>query len=108
MKLVNNTLLAFKAEGLASSVAVADGLGLDTSSVIEALGGGPLLSPWDTAKLQRIAKYATRRSCWCSRSRTPISPSRLWMRAASNPLPPSPTSGNAPLIADSEAKTSLS
>jgi len=56
MKLVNNTLLAFKAEGLASSIAVAHGLGLDTSSVIDALGGGPLLSPWDTAKLQRMAK----------------------------------------------------
>lgn len=56
MKLVNNTLLAFKAEGLASSVAVAHQLGLDTSSVIDALGGGPLLSPWDTAKLQRMAK----------------------------------------------------
>jgi 3-hydroxyisobutyrate dehydrogenase len=56
MKLVNNTLLAFKAEGLASSVAVAHGLGLDTSSVIDALGGGPLLSPWDTAKLQRMSK----------------------------------------------------
>jgi 3-hydroxyisobutyrate dehydrogenase len=56
MKLVNNTLLAFKAEGLASSVAVAHQLGLDTSSVIDALGGGPLLSPWDTAKLQRMAE----------------------------------------------------
>jgi 3-hydroxyisobutyrate dehydrogenase len=56
MKLVNNTLLAFKAEGLASSVAVAHQLGLDTTSVIDALGDGPLLSPWDTAKLQRMAK----------------------------------------------------
>jgi len=56
MKLVNNTLLAFKAEGLSSSVAVAHQLGLDTASVIDALGGGPLVSPWDTAKLQRMAK----------------------------------------------------
>ena len=55
MKLVNNTLLAFKA-GLASSVAVAHRLGLDVTTVVEALTGGPLLSPWDTAKLQRIAK----------------------------------------------------
>jgi len=55
MKLVNNTLLAFKAEGLASSIAIAHRLGLDTSVVIEALGGGPLLSPWDTGKLQRMA-----------------------------------------------------
>lgn len=56
MKLVNNTLLAFKAEGLASSVAVAHRLGLDTASVLDALGGGPLLSPWDTGKLERIVK----------------------------------------------------
>jgi 3-hydroxyisobutyrate dehydrogenase len=56
MKLVNNTLLAFKAEGLASSVAIAHQLGLDTTSVVDALGGGPLLSPWDTAKLERMAK----------------------------------------------------
>ena len=55
MKLVNNTLLAFKAEGLASSIAITHRLGLDTSVVIEALGGGPLLSPWDTGKLQRMA-----------------------------------------------------
>jgi 3-hydroxyisobutyrate dehydrogenase len=55
MKLVNNTLLAFKAEGLASAVALAHRLGLDTMSLIEALDGGPLLSPWDSAKLQRIA-----------------------------------------------------
>ena len=55
MKLVNNTLLAFKAEGLASSIAIAHRLGLDTSVVIEALGGEPLLSPWDTGKLQRMA-----------------------------------------------------
>lgn len=56
MKLVNNTLLAFKAEGLASSVAVARRLGLAITSVVEALTDGPLLSQWDTAKLQRIAK----------------------------------------------------
>ena len=55
MKLVNNTLLAFKAEGLAASVAIAHQLGLDTKTVIDALGDGPLLSPWDTPKLQRIA-----------------------------------------------------
>lgn len=57
MKLVNNTLLAFKAEGLAASVALARRLGLDTGTVIEALHGGPLLATWDTAKLQRIANH---------------------------------------------------
>jgi 3-hydroxyisobutyrate dehydrogenase len=55
MKLVNNTLLAFKAEGLAASVALAHRLGLDTSLLVDALDGGPLLSSWDTAKLERIA-----------------------------------------------------
>jgi 3-hydroxyisobutyrate dehydrogenase len=55
MKLVNNTLLAFKAEGLASALALAHRLWLDTRTLIEALGGGPLLSPWDSAKLQWIA-----------------------------------------------------
>jgi len=54
MKLVNNTLLAFKAEGLAASVALARQLGLDASVLVDALDAGPLLSPWDTAKLERI------------------------------------------------------
>jgi 3-hydroxyisobutyrate dehydrogenase len=56
LKLVNNTLLAFTAEGLAASIALAHGLGLDTDTVIDALGDGPLTSPWEAAKLQRIAK----------------------------------------------------
>jgi 3-hydroxyisobutyrate dehydrogenase len=56
LKLVNNTLLAFTAEGVAASIALAHGLGLDTGTVIDALGGGPLMSPWEAAKLQRIAK----------------------------------------------------
>jgi 3-hydroxyisobutyrate dehydrogenase len=55
LKLVNNTLLAFTAEGLASSIALAHRLGLDTDTVIDALGGGPLTSPWEFAKLQRIS-----------------------------------------------------
>jgi 3-hydroxyisobutyrate dehydrogenase len=56
LKLVNNTLLAFTAEGLATSVALARQLGLETETVIDALGGGPLVSAWEAAKLQRIAK----------------------------------------------------
>jgi 3-hydroxyisobutyrate dehydrogenase len=55
LKLVNNTLLAFTAEGLAASIALAYRLGLDTDTVVDALGGGPLMSPWEAAKLQRIA-----------------------------------------------------
>ena len=43
-------------QGLGTSVALARRLGLETETVIEALGGGPLVSPWEAAKLQRIAR----------------------------------------------------
>jgi hypothetical protein len=46
LKLVNNTLVAFAAEGVATSVALARRLGLETETVMEAVGGGPLVSPW--------------------------------------------------------------
>jgi 3-hydroxyisobutyrate dehydrogenase len=54
LKLVNNTWLAFGAEAVDASVALAHQLGLDTATVADALGGGTLASPWQTAKLQRI------------------------------------------------------
>ncbi|HLN07119.1 MAG TPA: NAD(P)-dependent oxidoreductase [Acidimicrobiales bacterium] len=54
MKLVNNTLLAFGAEGVANSLALAHRLGLNTSRVLEAFEGGPLLSPWEAGKIRRI------------------------------------------------------
>jgi 3-hydroxyisobutyrate dehydrogenase len=54
MKLVNNTLLAFSAEGMANSLALAHQLGLEVRSVREAFGGGPLISPWMENKLSRI------------------------------------------------------
>ena len=54
MKLVNNTLLAFSAEGVANSLALAHRLGLDASLVLDAFEGGPLLSPWEAGKLRRI------------------------------------------------------
>jgi 3-hydroxyisobutyrate dehydrogenase len=56
VKIVNNTWLAFAAEGVAASVALARRLGLETETVVDALGGGPLMSAWQSAKLQRIAK----------------------------------------------------
>ncbi len=56
MKLVNNVLLAFTAEGVANSVALAHRLGLPTATVVEAFDGGPLVSPWESAKLRRIAE----------------------------------------------------
>ena len=56
LKIVNNTWLAFAAEAVAASVALARRLGLETETVVDALGGGPLVSPWQAAKLQRIVK----------------------------------------------------
>jgi 3-hydroxyisobutyrate dehydrogenase len=55
VKVVNNTWLAFGAEAIATSVALARQLGLEIETVMDALGGGPLVSPWQAAKLQRIA-----------------------------------------------------
>jgi 3-hydroxyisobutyrate dehydrogenase len=55
LKLVNNTLVAFAAEAVATSVALARGLGLQAEQVLDALGGSPLVSRWQAAKLQRIA-----------------------------------------------------
>jgi 3-hydroxyisobutyrate dehydrogenase len=52
---VNNTLVAFAAEAVANGVALAGRLGLATGTVLEAVGGGPLVSPWQAAKLARIA-----------------------------------------------------
>jgi 3-hydroxyisobutyrate dehydrogenase len=56
LKLVNNTMVAFAAEAVASSVALASRLGLATETVVDALGASPLVSAWQAAKLQRIAK----------------------------------------------------
>jgi 3-hydroxyisobutyrate dehydrogenase len=56
MKLVNNVLLAFTAEGVANSFALAHRLGLEAASVIEAFDGGPLVSPWESGKFRRIAQ----------------------------------------------------
>jgi len=55
LKLVNNTWLAFTCESVATSVALAHRLGLQTQTVVEALVGGPLVSPWQEAKLPRVA-----------------------------------------------------
>ena len=54
MKLVNNTLLAFSAEGVANSLALARRLGLDVRSVLDAFEGGPLISQWAVGKISRI------------------------------------------------------
>ncbi|MEY2401952.1 MAG: 3-hydroxyisobutyrate dehydrogenase, partial [Ilumatobacteraceae bacterium] len=54
LKVVNNTWLAFGAEAVAASVALAHQLGLETKTVVDALSSGPLVSSWQAAKLQRI------------------------------------------------------
>ena len=54
LKLVNNIWLAFSAEAVDASIALAQRLGLETDDVVDALSGGPLVSPWQAAKLQRI------------------------------------------------------
>ncbi|HZA82149.1 MAG TPA: NAD(P)-dependent oxidoreductase, partial [Actinomycetes bacterium] len=55
LKLVNNTLVAFAAEAVATAVALAGRMGIETGTVIEAVSGGPLVSPCQAAKLDRIA-----------------------------------------------------
>jgi 3-hydroxyisobutyrate dehydrogenase len=55
LKLVNNAWLAFAAEAVATSVALARRLGLETETVVHALDGSPLVSAWQAAKLRRIA-----------------------------------------------------
>src|SRR5438132_8561226 len=71
LKIVNNTWLAFAAEAVATSVALARRLGLETETVVDALGGGPHVSPWQAAKLQRIRGATSRPS---SRCRSPSRP----------------------------------
>ena len=56
LKLVANSWLALEAEAVNTSVALARQLGLETETVMDALSGGPLVSPWQAAKLQRIAQ----------------------------------------------------
>jgi 3-hydroxyisobutyrate dehydrogenase len=54
LKLVNNTWLAFGAEAVAASIALAQHLGIGTDVVADALHGSSLVSPWQAGKLPRI------------------------------------------------------
>jgi 3-hydroxyisobutyrate dehydrogenase len=56
LKLVANAWLALGAEAVNTSVALARQLGLETETVVNALSGSPLVSPWQAAKLQRITQ----------------------------------------------------
>ncbi len=56
LKLAANAWLALSAEAINTSVALARRLGLEIETVVSALGGNPLVSPWQAAKLQRISQ----------------------------------------------------
>jgi 3-hydroxyisobutyrate dehydrogenase len=56
LKLVANSWLALVAEAINTSVALSRRLGLEVETVVNALSGNPLVSPWQAAKLQRIAQ----------------------------------------------------
>ncbi len=56
LKLVANVWLALAAESVNTSVALAGRLGLETETVVNALSGSPLVSPWQAAKLERIVQ----------------------------------------------------
>jgi 3-hydroxyisobutyrate dehydrogenase len=80
LKLVANTWLALVAEAVNVSVALAHQLGLETESVINALGDGPLVSPRQRAKRNESHEVIFQSSSRChSRSRTCIS---LWRMPA--------------------------
>ena len=56
VKLVNNTLLAFIAEGIAESLGVGRALGLELDTMLGALDGSPLVSTWAAGKLRRVGQ----------------------------------------------------
>ena len=56
LKLVANSWLGLAAEAVNTSVALARRLGLGTQTVVNALDGSPLVSPWQAAKLRRIVE----------------------------------------------------
>jgi 3-hydroxyisobutyrate dehydrogenase len=56
VKLVNNLMLAFVAEGTGESIALGRALGLDMDTMLEAMKGSSVVSPWAAAKLERIRR----------------------------------------------------
>jgi len=57
MKLVLNTWLAFQTEGAAECASLADVLGVASASLVEALDGNALASPYALAKLARMVEH---------------------------------------------------
>ena len=94
LKLVANAWLAFGAEAVNTSVALARRLGLQTETVVNALGGSPLVSPGKQPSCNESPKVIFRSSSRChSRSRTCTSPSRRPVTTAFGRLPAWPTNG---------------
>lgn len=56
VKLVNNTMLAFVAEGIAESLGIGRALGLEIETMLEAMEGSPLVSTWASGKLRRVGQ----------------------------------------------------
>jgi 3-hydroxyisobutyrate dehydrogenase len=56
MKLVLNTWLAFQTEGAAESASLAEVLGVEPGSLLEALAGNALASPYAIAKLHKMVE----------------------------------------------------
>ena len=109
LKIVNNTWLAFATEAVATSVALARRLGLETETVVDALAGGPLVSPWQAASCNASSKTTSRLSSRCrSRSRTCTSRSRRPMRAGSSRSAAWPMNGSRRLIRGLATRTSRS
>jgi 3-hydroxyisobutyrate dehydrogenase len=65
LKLVNNTWLAFASEAVAASVALARRLGLETETVVDALGGGPLIPRGRRPNCNASSKATSRLSSRC-------------------------------------------
>jgi 3-hydroxyisobutyrate dehydrogenase len=57
LKVVHNTWLAFAAEAVVASLAVARRLGLPTEAVMNLFADNPAASPWQLAKLQRVSRH---------------------------------------------------
>jgi 3-hydroxyisobutyrate dehydrogenase len=54
MKLILNTWLAFQTEGAAEAASLAETLGVESASLVEALSDNPLASPYALAKLGKM------------------------------------------------------
>ena len=77
LKLVANAWLALAAEAVNTSVALARRLGLETETVVNALSGGALVSPWQAAADRPRRLFGPVRTVTCAQGRAPRSGSGL-------------------------------